>query len=122
MVGFDGLADARPYEISGGQQQRVALARALAAQPRVLLLDEPFAALDAGLRVHVREEIAAILRSAGTTTLLVTHDQSEALSLPDLVALMIDVTIAQHGTPADLYSRPASLTNARFIGATVELT
>ena len=122
VVGLDGLADARPYEISGGQQQRVALARALAAQPRVLLLDEPFAALDAGLRVQVREEIAAILRRAGTTTLLVTHDQSEALSLPDSVALMIDGTIAQHGTPADLYSRPASLTNARFIGATVELT
>ncbi|MGZ8802758.1 MAG: ABC transporter ATP-binding protein [Mycobacterium sp.] len=121
VVGLDGLADARPHEISGGQQQRVALARALAAQPRVLLLDEPFAALDAGLRVRVREDIAAILRDAGTTALLVTHDQSEALSLPDSVALLIDGTIAQHGTPADLYARPVSLTSARFIGATVEL-
>ena len=121
VVGLDGLADARPHEISGGQQQRVALARALAAEPRVLLLDEPFAALDAGLRVRVREDIAAILRDAGTTALLVTHDQSEALSLPDSVALLIDGTIAQHGTPADLYSRPASLANARFIGTTVEL-
>ncbi len=121
VVGLDGLADARPHEISGGQQQRVALARALAAQPRVLLLDEPFAALDAGLRVRVREDIAAILRDAGTTALLVTHDQSEALSLPDSVALLIDGTIAQHGTPTDLYARPASLTNARFIGTTVEL-
>jgi len=74
VVGLDGLANARPHEISGGQQQRVALARALAAQPRVLLLDEPFAALDAGLRVRVREDIAAILRDAGTTALLVTHD------------------------------------------------
>ncbi|GJF18096.1 ABC transporter [Mycolicibacterium cyprinidarum] len=121
VVGLDGLADARPHEVSGGQQQRVALARALAAQPRVLLLDEPFAALDAGLRVRVREDIAAILRDAGTTALLVTHDQSEALSLPDSVALLIDGTIAQHGTPAELYARPASLANARFIGATVEL-
>lgn len=121
VVGLDGLADSRPHEISGGQQQRVALARALAAQPRVLLLDEPFAALDAGLRVRVREDIAAILRNAGTTALLVTHDQSEALSLPDSVALLIDGTIAQHGTPADLYARPSSLDNARFIGATVEL-
>ncbi|MCH9667545.1 MAG: ABC transporter ATP-binding protein [Actinomycetia bacterium] len=121
VVGLDGLADARPHEISGGQQQRVALARALAAEPRVLLLDEPFAALDASLRVRVREDIAAILRDAGTTALLVTHDQSEALSLPDSVALLIDGTIAQHGAPADLYARPASLANARFIGATVEL-
>ncbi len=121
VVGLDGLADSRPHEISGGQQQRVALARALAAQPRVLLLDEPFAALDAGLRVRVREDIAAILRDAGTTALLVTHDQSEALSLPDSVALLIDGAIAQHGTPADLYARPATLDNARFIGATVEL-
>ncbi|MCV7152055.1 ABC transporter ATP-binding protein [Mycolicibacterium pyrenivorans] len=121
VVGLDGLADARPHEISGGQQQRVALARALAARPRVLLLDEPFAALDAGLRVRVREDIAAILREAGTTALLVTHDQSEALSLPGSVALLIDGTIAQHGTPADLYARPTTLANARFIGATVEL-
>lgn len=121
VVGLDGLADARPHEISGGQQQRVALARALAAAPRVLLLDEPFAALDAGLRVRVREDIAAILRAAGSTALLVTHDQSEALSLPDSVALLMDGTIVQHGTPADLYRRPTSLANARFIGETVEL-
>ncbi len=121
VVGLDGIADARPHEISGGQQQRVALARALAARPRVLLLDEPFAALDAGLRIRVREDIATILREAGTTALLVTHDQSEALSLPDSVALLIEGTIAQHSTPADLYARPTSLANARFIGATVEL-
>jgi iron(III) transport system ATP-binding protein len=121
VVGLDGLADARPHEISGGQQQRVALARALAARPRVLLLDEPFAALDAGLRVRVREDIAAILRDTGTTALLVTHDQSEALSLADSVALLTDGVVAQHGTPAELYERPATLANARFIGSTVEV-
>ncbi|MGE2735147.1 ABC transporter ATP-binding protein [Mycolicibacterium vaccae] len=121
VVGLQGRTDARPHELSGGQQQRVALARALAAQPRVLLLDEPFAALDAGLRVRVREDIAAILRETGTTAILVTHDQSEALSLADSVALLIDGTVAQHATPAELYDRPATLTNARFIGATIEI-
>ncbi len=121
VVGLDGLADARPHEISGGQQQRVALARALAARPRVLLLDEPFAALDAGLRVRVREDIAAILRDTGTTALLVTHDQSEALSLADSVALLTDGVVAQHGTPTELYDYPTTLANARFIGSTVEL-
>lgn len=121
VVGLEGLASARPHELSGGQQQRVALARALAAEPRVLLLDEPFAALDAGLRERVREEIATILRAAGTTALLVTHDQAEALSLADSVALLMDGGVTQHGAPAELYSRPATLTAARFVGATVEL-
>ena len=121
VVGLETLGDARPHEISGGQQQRVALARALAAEPRILLLDEPFAALDAGLRVRVREDIAAILKSTGTTAVLVTHDQSEALSLADSVALLLHGSIAQHGTPAELYARPASLEIARFVGATTEL-
>lgn len=121
VVGLPGLADARPHELSGGQQQRVALARALAARPRVLLLDEPFAALDAGLRTRVREDIAEILRAAGTTAVLVTHDQTEALSLADSVALLIDGAVAQHAAPADLYCRPANLATARFVGATVEL-
>lgn len=121
VVGLDGLAGARPHELSGGQQQRVALARALAAEPRVLLLDEPFAALDAGLRGQVREDIAAILRSAGTTAVLVTHDQAEALSLADSVALLLSGSIAQHSTPADLYHQPTSLAAARFVGATTEL-
>lgn len=121
VVGLDGLADARPHEISGGQQQRVALARALAARPRVLLLDEPFAALDAGLRTRVREDIATILRDTGTTAILVTHDQSEALSLADSVALLIDGEVAQHATPGDLFNCPATLMNARFIGSTVEV-
>jgi iron(III) transport system ATP-binding protein len=121
VVGLDGLADARPHQLSGGQQQRVALARALAARPRVLLLDEPFAALDAGLRTRVREDIAEILRDTETTALLVTHDQAEALSLADSVALLLDGTVAQHGAPGELYHRPATLAGARFIGATVEL-
>ncbi|MGV0746388.1 ABC transporter ATP-binding protein [Mycolicibacterium sp. XJ870] len=121
VVGLPGLEGARPHELSGGQQQRVALARALAARPRVLLLDEPFAALDAGLRVRVREDIAEILRAAGTTAVLVTHDQTEALSLADSVALLIDGSVAQHAAPVDLYGRPANLQAARFVGATVEL-
>ncbi len=121
VVGLDGLADARPHEISGGQQQRVALARALAARPRVLLLDEPFAALDAGLRTRVREDIATILRDTATTSILVTHDQTEALSLADSVALLIDGSVAQHGSPAELYQRPTTLAAARFVGATVEV-
>jgi iron(III) transport system ATP-binding protein len=121
VVGLDGLAEARPHQLSGGQQQRVALARALAARPRVLLLDEPFAALDAGLRVKVREDIAEIIRESGTTALLVTHDQAEALSLADNVALLMDGRVAQCGRPTEMYERPATLTAARFIGATVEI-
>lgn len=122
VVGLDGLARARPAELSGGQQQRVALARALAAEPSVVLLDEPFAALDTALRTRVREDIAAILREAGTTALLVTHDQAEALSLADSVALLMDGTIAAHQPPAELYQQPATLAAARFVGSTVELS
>ncbi|AQA01330.1 ABC transporter ATP-binding protein [Mycobacterium sp. MS1601] len=120
-VGLDGLGDSLPHQVSGGQQQRVALARALAAQPRVLLLDEPFAALDAGLRVQVREDITSILREAGTTAVLVTHDQAEALSLADQVAVLLDGSIAQSGAPHDLYWRPTSLAVSRFVGSTIEL-
>ena len=121
VVGLPDYADARPHELSGGQQQRVALARALAPQPGVILLDEPFTALDTGLRVRVREDIADILRASGTTAMLVTHDQAEALSLADSVALLLNGTVAQHASPATLYAEPVSLTAARFIGATVEL-
>lgn len=121
VVGLDGLADAHPHQLSGGQQQRVALARALAARPRVLLLDEPFASLDAGLRVRVREDITAILREAGTTAILVTHDQAEALSLADQVAVLLAGSIAQCGEPHELYRRPVSLEVAQFVGGTVEL-
>jgi iron(III) transport system ATP-binding protein len=121
VVGLTGYADARPAELSGGQQQRVALARALAARPRVMLLDEPFAALDAGLRIRVREDIAAILAETGTTAVLVTHDQAEALSLADSVALLLDGSVVQNATPTQVYQRPATLAAARFVGATVEL-
>ncbi|MCV7192850.1 ABC transporter ATP-binding protein [Mycolicibacterium brumae] len=121
LVGLDGLAGARPHELSGGQQQRVALARALAARPQVLLLDEPFAALDAGLRVRVREDIANILRASGTTSVLVTHDQSEALSLAESVAVLLDGRLAQHSAPDELYRLPADLEVARFVGDAMEL-
>ena len=121
VVGLAGRSEARPHELSGGQQQRVALARALAAEPRVVLLDEPFTALDAGMRVRVREDVAEILKDTGTTAVLVTHDQAEALSLADRVALLLDGVIAQVGPPAEIYSRPASLAAARFVGATVEV-
>ena len=97
-----------PHELSGGERQRVALARALAADPEVVLLDEPFSALDAGLRERLREEVAAILRAAGTSTLLVTHDQSEALSLADTVAVLREGRLEQVGTPEEVYERPQS--------------
>ena len=122
VVGLDGAASCRPHELSGGQQQRVALARALAAEPDLILLDEPFSSLDAALRVRVREEIARVMADAGTTAVLVTHDQAEALSLADNVALLLDGRIAQAGTPAELYHRPVSLAAASFVGETVQLS
>ena len=99
LVGLADRAGAFPHELSGGERQRIALARALAADPEVVLLDEPFSALDAGLRERLREEVTAILRAAGTSTLLVTHDQSEALSLADTVAVLRDCRLEQVGTP-----------------------
>jgi iron(III) transport system ATP-binding protein len=116
MVGLSGLERRYPHQLSGGQQQRVALARALAIKPELLLLDEPFASLDAHMRASVREEVARILRQSATTALLVTHDQDEALSLADLVAVLRHGTIAQRGTPQDLYARPVDDALARFIG------
>lgn len=109
-------AKAFPHELSGGERQRVALARALAADPDVVLLDEPFAALDASLRESLREDVAAILRAAGATALLVTHDQAEALSLADRVAVMRDGRLEQFGTPEDVYDRPRSRWVAEFLG------
>ena len=109
-------ASAFPHELSGGERQRVALARALAAEPDVVLLDEPFAALDATLRESLREDVAAILRAAGATALLVTHDQAEALSLADRVAVMRDGRLEQFGTPEDVYDRPRSRWVAEFLG------
>jgi iron(III) transport system ATP-binding protein len=116
MVGLTGLQRRYPHQLSGGQQQRVALARALAIEPEILLLDEPFASLDAHMRISVREEVARILRQSSTTALLVTHDQDEALSLADLVAVLRDGKIAQCATPQELYTWPVDDDLARFIG------
>jgi len=117
MVGIAPLSKRMPHQLSGGEQQRVALARALARRPQALLLDEPFSSLDASLRTHVREEVQGLLREQGVTTVLVTHDQEEALSLADSVAVLRDGLIVQQGAPADLYERPADERLARFLGA-----
>jgi iron(III) transport system ATP-binding protein len=117
MVGLTTLARRYPHQLSGGEQQRVALARALARRPEVLLLDEPFSSLDASLRTTVREEVSALLRKQGATTVLVTHDQEEALSLADSVAVLRDGVIVQQGTPAELYSTPVDARLASFLGA-----
>ncbi|HSG90928.1 MAG TPA: ABC transporter ATP-binding protein [Pseudomonadales bacterium] len=117
LVRLEALADRRPHQLSGGQRQRVALARALARNPRLLLLDEPLAALDRQLREQTRAELAAILRRAGVTCVLVTHDQDEALSLADRLAVMRDGRIVQTGTPAEVYRQPADRYVAAFIGA-----
>ncbi|MDX6394979.1 MAG: iron(III) transport system ATP-binding protein [Streptosporangiaceae bacterium] len=115
-VGLTGLARRFPHQLSGGQQQRVALARALAIKPEIVLLDEPFASLDAHLRASVRADVQHLLREAGTTAVLVTHDQDEALSTADLVAVLRDGRIAQCDAPQDLYARPVDADMARFIG------
>jgi iron(III) transport system ATP-binding protein len=115
-VGLGGLDRRYPHQLSGGQQQRVALARALAIQPEVVLLDEPFASLDANLRASVRADVQQLLKESGTTTVLVTHDQDEALSTADRVAVLRDGGIAQCAAPQELYSRPVDADMARFIG------
>ena len=115
-VALTGLARRYPHQLSGGQQQRVALARALAVTPRLVLLDEPFASLDANLRASVRADVLAILRDAAMTAILVTHDQQEALSSADHVAVIRDGVIAQFATPQDLYDHPADADLARFVG------
>ena len=112
----ESVASAYPRELSGGQQQRVALARALAPGPRVVLLDEPFSSLDAALRVSAGREVTTVLRNAGTTALLVTHDQGEALSLADRVAVMDDGVIRQVDTPSQLYGAPVDQRVGRFVG------
>ena len=117
LVGLADRGDSYPHELSGGEAQRVALARALATEPDVVLLDEPFASLDAGLRITLREEVVAILRRAGASALLVTHDQQEALSLADVVVVMRDGRVEQAGPPDEVYDRPCNRWVAEFLGA-----
>ena len=121
LVGLPGFEKRRPRDLSGGQQQRIALARALAARPSVVLLDEPFSALDAALRAQVREEVRDVLRSAGATAVLVTHDQEEALSFASRVAVLRGGRIAQVADPATLYRHPVDLEVGRFVGESVSL-
>jgi iron(III) transport system ATP-binding protein len=121
LIGLGGYEKRKPAELSGGQQQRVALARALAPSPDLVLLDEPFSALDAGLRADLRADVRRVLRASGTTALLVTHDQDEALSMADIVAVMRDGVVVQAGTPEDVYSRPVDLGVATFVGEAVLL-
>jgi iron(III) transport system ATP-binding protein len=116
LVGLTALQDRYPHQLSGGEQQRVALGRALACRPRLVLLDEPFSSLDASLRATVRAEVLGVLRTTGTTTVLVTHDQDEALSSADRVAIMRDGRITQEGTPRDIYQRPVDPETAAFVG------
>jgi putative spermidine/putrescine transport system ATP-binding protein len=116
LVGLSQAVDRYPHQLSGGMQQRVALARALAIEPRVLLLDEPLSALDAKVRVQLREEIRRIQLELGITTLYVTHDQEEALAISDHVAVMYGGVIEQMGTPAEMYTAPATPFVAEFIG------
>ena len=116
LVRLEHLADRFPRAMSGGQQQRVALARALAVRPSILLLDEPFAALDKNLRLDMQIEIKRIQRSAGTTTLIVTHDQEEALSMADRVAVLNAGRLEQFAPPTDVYDRPETLFVNSFVG------
>jgi iron(III) transport system ATP-binding protein len=116
LVGLRELGARRPSQLSGGQQQRVALARTIAIEPKVLLLDEPLSNLDAKLRVHMRAELLALQRKLGVTTIFVTHDQEEALSISDRVAVLDAGVIQQVGTPTELYDRPANRFIANFVG------
>jgi iron(III) transport system ATP-binding protein len=122
LVGLEGFATRRPHELSGGQQQRVALARAIAPGPRIVLLDEPFSALDEYLRETLRAEVRALLERLGTTTVMVTHDQEEALSMGDRVAVMREGRIVQADEPRQTYYQPADLELARFLGDAVVVT
>ena len=117
LIHMEDYRDRYPHQMSGGQQQRVALARALAVHPSVLLLDEPLSALDAKIRVRLRAEIRAIQQKLAITTIYVTHDQEEALSISDRIVVMKDGRIEQVGTPFDIYNRPATAFVASFIGS-----
>ena len=122
IIHLSGKGGQFPYELSGGMQQRVALARALAIEPRVLLLDEPLSALDAKIRVSLRQEIRSIQRQLGITTVYVTHDQEEALSLSDTVVVMSEGHVEQIGSPSAIYGSPATEFVARFVGQLNVLT
>lgn len=117
LVRLSDLGHRMPHQISGGQQQRVALARALATEPHVLLLDEPLSALDAKIRVEVRDEIRRLNRDLGVTTMFVTHDQDEAMSISDRICVMNSGVIEQVGSPRDVYDNPASSFVAHFVGS-----
>ena len=116
LVQIETLLDRRPRELSGGQQQRVAIARALVKTPRVLLLDEPLSNLDARLRLQTREEICKIQKKTGITTIFVTHDQEEAMSISDRIVVMRDGVLMQQGVPQQVYDDPANLFVAKFLG------
>jgi len=116
LVQIDTLMDRKPSELSGGQQQRVAIARALVKNPRILLLDEPLSNLDARLRLQTREEIRRIQRSTGITTVFVTHDQEEAMSICDLIVVMREGVVQQMGKPQEVYDNPRNLFVAKFLG------
>lgn len=121
LVGMSGFARRRPQELSGGQAQRVALARALAPRPALVLLDEPFSALDKGMRGELGHEVRAVLQQLDTTSILVTHDQEEALALADEVSVLSGGVLVQQATPQELYVNPVNLEVARFVGELVEL-
>ncbi len=122
IVGLDGtILKRRPHQLSGGQQQRVALARAMAMKPRLMLLDEPFSALDTALRASMRKAVAELLETAGITAILVTHDQAEALSFADQVAVMREGRFSQVGTPRELYLKPKDRMVAEFLGEALVL-
>jgi putative spermidine/putrescine transport system ATP-binding protein len=116
LIGLSGFSKRYPFELSGGQQQRVALARALAPRPRMLLLDEPLSALDAKIRVSLRQQIREIQRELGITTIFVTHDQEEALSISDRIVVMNAGNVEQVGRPFEIYNRPATRFVATFVG------
>ncbi len=117
LVSLSGMGGRRPHQLSGGQQQRVALARSLAPNPRLLLLDEPLSALDRNLRAETRKELLRLQRQLGTTFILVTHDQEEALAMADRIGVMQDGRMAQVGTPAEVYEHPNTRFVAEFLGA-----
>ena len=116
LVQIEDLLERKPSELSGGQQQRVAIARALVKKPRILLLDEPLSNLDARLRLQTREEIRRIQRSTGITTIFVTHDQEEAMSISDVIVVMKDGVLQQKGKPQEVYDNPCNLFVAKFLG------